>query len=291
MASRKGQSKQKNITFPHTIHDRYIKSHDDTRIHYWYKKGARPCIVFIHGLSGGYSAWPFQTEYFSRLGHSILTLDLRGHGYSQKSLQTNQYTIDHAAQDIAAVLKQEQIQQTIIVSHCMGSFVAMRYAALYPQTVAKLILISFHHKPKKDLFWKFGSLLFLVELYLLNLFWKNQENKLPAYHSLIGMKDFDFIGYLPLIKTTSPRTMIHFTRNLFRLDAESLIPKLTMPTLIIQGKNDFFVHYKIPLQLHKKLPHATVKLYHGVGHNPVLNNPDQLNTDIKDFLENKFSEQ
>ncbi len=264
--------------------EKYIESFDGTRIHYRYKKGSKKCIVFLHGLTGAYSAWPFQEKYFSEKGYSTITIDIRGHGYSDKPNETYEYTIKHAAKDLEEIVKKENINDFTIVSHCMGTYVALKYHELFPHRVRSMVLISPHHKPNKDTMWKLGSILFFLELTLLSFIYKNVQYTQPDFMKLIGMKDYEIWRYLPLIKIASAKTVRSFLKDIMKFDGSLFVAKITIPCLIISGKKDLYIPKKIPTELSRAIKNSTLLLYENEWHNPVLNNPDRICKDIENFI-------
>jgi len=43
---------------------------------------ALPCVVFIHGALNDHSVWTLAARWFAHHGHSVLAIDLPGHGRS-----------------------------------------------------------------------------------------------------------------------------------------------------------------------------------------------------------------
>ena len=46
----------------------------------------QPTIVFVHGAGMNRIVWYLQTRYFAHHGHTVLAVDLPGHGRSQGTL-------------------------------------------------------------------------------------------------------------------------------------------------------------------------------------------------------------
>ncbi|NBI41437.1 alpha/beta fold hydrolase [[Haemophilus] felis] len=98
----------------------------------------QPTLVFVHGLFGdlnnlGMIARPFAQTY------STLRIDLRNHGKSFIHSEMNYHLM---AQDIAEVIKHLKLQKVVMIGHSMGGKVVMKFAALYPELVEKLVVID-----------------------------------------------------------------------------------------------------------------------------------------------------
>lgn len=89
-------------------------------------------IVFIHFSGGNLAQWNGVVPYFINKYH-VVTLDLRGHGKSEKSV--NGYTLDNMAIDIIGVMNQLGIEKTHIVGSSLGGEIAVNLAAHFPEGV------------------------------------------------------------------------------------------------------------------------------------------------------------
>jgi pimeloyl-ACP methyl ester carboxylesterase len=71
----------------------------------------------------------------------IIAPDLRGHGDSQWSTDGS-YTIAGYIYDLAQLIHQQRLAPVTIVAHSLGGQIALRYAGIYPDTVARLVAIE-----------------------------------------------------------------------------------------------------------------------------------------------------
>ena len=113
---------------------------DGLRLHYleWGERSASPTIVLLHHVSSHAHTWDNFARSISRDYH-VLALDLRGHGDSQWARQ-GLYGTEHFASDVAALVDQLGLDQTILLGGSLGGRVALVYAAQHPQKVAALIM-------------------------------------------------------------------------------------------------------------------------------------------------------
>ncbi len=96
-------------------------------------------FIFIHGVGGDHHILSKEANYFSKKAR-VLSLDLRGHGQSDKPNQS--YTIEDYAQDIAFLCKHTRIKQAIVVAHSMGGNIALELSRQFPQLVSALIFLD-----------------------------------------------------------------------------------------------------------------------------------------------------
>lgn len=109
------------------------------RIHYQ-RVGHGPDLVMIHGLTGNLAIWHLHIT--SRLWDrfTMLTYDLRGHGYSD--MPATDYSADQMADDLLELLDALEIETPWIVGHSFGADVALYFACQYPERVKEVVAIE-----------------------------------------------------------------------------------------------------------------------------------------------------
>ncbi len=101
--------------------------------------GEQPSVVFIHGAQHDHSVWILQSRYLAHHGHSVLALDLPGHGRSAGAPLTS---VPAMADWVAEVIRTAGLKRVMLVGHSMGSLVALHCATLAPERVAGIALIG-----------------------------------------------------------------------------------------------------------------------------------------------------
>jgi len=101
----------------------------------------RPTIVLLHG-GPGFDHSNFKPAYAQLTDLAQLVyLDHRGNGRSDRD-DPSTWNLDAWAEDVKGLCDVLEIERPIILGWSFGGFVAMRYAALYPDHLSKLILQS-----------------------------------------------------------------------------------------------------------------------------------------------------
>lgn len=103
------------------------------------RQGQGKPLVLIHGFPLDHTIWAEVVPLLSGTFDLILP-DLRGFGASASPDQA--CTMADLAADIAGLLDSLGIQQTALVGHSMGGYVALAFARAYPMRVRALGLIS-----------------------------------------------------------------------------------------------------------------------------------------------------
>ena len=98
-----------------------------------------PCVVFIHGALHDHSVWTLLARWFAHHGHSVLAVDLPGHGRSAGAPLGD---VEALADWTLALLDAAGVQRTALVGHSMGSLIALEAAARAPQRVTRLMMVG-----------------------------------------------------------------------------------------------------------------------------------------------------
>jgi pimeloyl-ACP methyl ester carboxylesterase len=101
---------------------------------------ANPPLLALHGwLDNAASFLPlasFLQHYY------LIALDFAGHGLSaHRPPGTKYHLVDHVA-DVAHVIKSLELERFNLIGHSLGAGVSILYAATYPESVEKLVLID-----------------------------------------------------------------------------------------------------------------------------------------------------
>jgi len=103
------------------------------------ESGSGPAIVLVHGWCGDHSYMAPQAEHF-RPAHRVVTVDLRGHGASDKPEQ--EYTIRGFADDVAWLCGEIGVTRPVIIGHSMGGATALALAAWHPELPAAIVMLD-----------------------------------------------------------------------------------------------------------------------------------------------------
>jgi pimeloyl-ACP methyl ester carboxylesterase len=109
------------------------------------RRGSTRATIFLHGAAGSWTTWTPMLEAAAALDHPIddpVLLDLPGWG---DAVLTEERT-DHTILAICSLVKDaaEELGYTEwdLVGHSLGGFVALHMAAIWPQTVLSVGLVS-----------------------------------------------------------------------------------------------------------------------------------------------------
>jgi len=243
-------------------------------------KPERRTLVFVHGLSGSLSAWyPFEKLFEEK--YNLITLDLRGHGFSARPNKSG-YAMAQFVEDIRALLTHLHIERSTMISHSFGTLVAMEYARTYPATLEHSI--------------------FLAPAYAVHTFRATRllTNLAAALAILpLRMRAFGRTNYAPFNPTPDYgvrrigtdllnmglRSYVRCMRVIFARDYTADWQDVSTPVLIIHGNKDSIVPVSHAQALAKALSQARLVEIKGANHILVLNNIEEVAGEIEKFVQ------
>jgi pimeloyl-ACP methyl ester carboxylesterase len=96
-------------------------------------------ILCVHGLTANCRCWDLIASSLVP-ENNILAMDLRGRGLSDKP--ASGYSLQYHIQDIFCVLDNIRQEKIVLMGHSLGAFIALAFAANYPERTEKIILMD-----------------------------------------------------------------------------------------------------------------------------------------------------
>lgn len=244
----------------------------------------RPTLVLIHGLSGSLSAWyPFETELNSEL--NLVTVDLVGHGLSRKPKNYKEYSITAHALAIEQLLTHLSVNDFILLSHSLGTLVALELftrKAIRPSALIFLSptyqLCSVRLSWITRMFARMGAALFGVLPYDSRTIGRTDYTKFPK------SGDWNVPRMCSDLTNTSLRSYFYSFSSLYEFDDEPKWATIHVPTLIMHGRKDSLVPLQQALRLHEKIGHSRLIILDDADHIIPLNNVLDVCDAIREFV-------
>ena len=105
----------------------------------WPGPARGPAVVCIHGLTANHTCWASIADVLSP-AHRLIAYDLRGRGDSDKPERG--YSLAHHDEDLLGLLDHFGLKKAVLLGHSLGAGIALRFAAMHPERVAKLVLVD-----------------------------------------------------------------------------------------------------------------------------------------------------
>jgi pimeloyl-ACP methyl ester carboxylesterase len=233
-------------------------------------------LILLHGFTDNSRSWSLPAPWLGV--RPIYALDLRGHGFS--TAPPCCYGIDTLSYDVLRFMDAMGIAKADIVGHSMGSMTGAVLAALYPERVEDLVLISSALKvPQGASDWLWANVpgqdfpLDPDSQFMLDWYW----NPTPVDEVFLRMERSESAG-------TSQNTWMGGLIGLSLADWSSLAPRITAPTLILWGDQDALFGAAEQEALRAALPDARFETFAGLGHNMFWEQPQVAGEMIAEFI-------
>ncbi|MDZ7360306.1 MAG: alpha/beta hydrolase [candidate division KSB1 bacterium] len=252
---------------------------------YYEITGSGPPLVLIEGLGVAAWIWEKQTPELSK-HFTVVAYDNRGAGKSEKP--PGPYSISMMADDLAALLDSVQIPRAHLLGISLGGFIAQDFALRYPAKVDRLILVSTSaggpdHVPMAS---EALALMFATDGAPRDL----TRRKLALAYSDSFMQKNSEVEHLIDLRLADPQPPAAYMAQAMAGAAFNLsgqVQQIKAPTLIMAATGDRLVPVANAHNLNKKIPHSQLKIYEGYGHQFFVENANEFNRDVINFLSNK----
>lgn len=119
----------------------FATSNDGTRIAYEIN-GSGPAIVLLHGGAQSREIW-HSVGYVDRLSSdfTVLTMDFRGHGESDKPAGVEAYSVERHCEDILCAVDQAGIERFVLWGYSFGANVG-RYLAATSDRMTRFVMVG-----------------------------------------------------------------------------------------------------------------------------------------------------
>jgi len=262
---------------------------------YWFA-GSGPPLLLIHGFMGYSFSWRFNVEPLSRY-FSVYAMDLPGSGFSERATG-NGCSLAGDAQGVLRFMQHFGIENADVVGSSRGGGLAIVLAALAAEKdqlhrLRRMVLVS----PINP--WSsFGKVLArLFATTLGGLYIVHVQPRLHViarryiktlYGDATRISPGTFEGYRAGLDP--PGSFEHLVRILrsWHDDLEAIEQAINeisgLPTLLLWGSRDRAVYPSSIHQLQRHLKNSALVIFHGAGHMPYEEVPDEFNRVLCDFL-------
>ncbi len=250
---------------------------------------AGPAVVMIHGYTDSARDWVPMLPYVSKQFRLIL-VDIRGHGKSSKPECC--YSRLDFAYDIKLLLDALGVRRADLVGHSLGSIIAQTFAEYWPERTGRMVLISStggrppgpSTKPQFDFPGEIRKLKEPIEADspFMIAWW---DSPTPVDPDFIRRERQDAAG-IPLRVWLAVLDQGLWDNDPYA-DLQRTLPRLKAPALLIWGSDDPIMEAPMRKSLRDALPAAQVKIFDGLGHNPIWEDPAAVAQVINAFLEAK----
>jgi pimeloyl-ACP methyl ester carboxylesterase len=256
----------------------------------YFRAGAGPPLLLLHGLLGGSFCWRRNMEALSQC-HTVFAVDMPGHGESDAPCHLD-CSMPAQAGRVSALLERLKLEAVDVVGCSWGGAIAMLLAA--QSAKVRSLVLAAPVNPWSN--FGTGRIRFLVGRLgsaFLRTVWPASG---PLYRIALARMYGDprwltpetVEGYRSIVMRPGRvnnilNTLCNWEKDVNALRAE--IPKIKARSLLIWGTRDGAVDVRSAEVLKQALPQCQLKIIEGAGHLPFEETPEEFNRLVLGFID------
>ena len=248
------------------------------KIHY-VEAGSGPKVILLHGLGGSTQAWQFNIGPLAEKFH-VFVPDQIGFGKSDKPMVN--YRIRTYVDFLDQFCKQLKIERATLIGNSMGGWIAVHFAAAFPDRVDKLVLVdAAGYAPPKD----FDTRVFFalnpttregMKVLISKIFYNKAFQTDAAVDMAMAARFAAGDGF----------TIKSITESIIRGEdlLDDIVKTIKRPTLIVWGREDGLTPVADAERFQKDIAGSKLVVFDQCGHAPNMEKPGEFNAAVIKFL-------
>ncbi|MEV6650227.1 alpha/beta fold hydrolase [Streptomyces sp. NPDC051219] len=239
-----------------------------------------PPLVLVHGHPFDRTMWIPQLAAFGET-HRVITPDLRGYGAS--TVEPGVTPLSAFAADTAALLDHLGVERFVLGGLSMGGQIVMECYRLFPERISGLILADTFPAAETEV-------------------GKAARYEMADRLLRDGMRGYaDEVLHKMVAPDADPETAAHVHRMMCGTDPEGaaaalrgraerpdyreLLTRVTVPALVVVGRDDEYTPVAEAEAMHAAIPDSTLCVVESAAHMPNLERPAEFNAALRDYLD------
>ncbi|MFD9610089.1 alpha/beta fold hydrolase [Streptomyces sp. NPDC059083] len=243
-------------------------------------RGTGPALLLVHGHPFDHTMWQPQIDRFSRT-HRVLAPDLRGYGATPLGATTGATALGDFAEDLVALLDHLEIGECVLAGLSMGGQIAMELVRRHPARVRGLVLADTFpaaeteegraaRNAMADRLLAEGMRGYADEV-LDRMVAPYNAHAAPHVHRMMRATD-------PAAAAAALRGRAE------RPDYRATLAALTVPALVVVGRDDTYTPVADAEEMHALLHRSTLTVIERAAHLPNLERPEEFDAALDAFL-------
>jgi sigma-B regulation protein RsbQ len=244
-------------------------------------------MVFAHGFGCDQNMWRFVVPAFEN-DFRVVLFDLVGAGESDiTAYEADRYSsLDGYAADVNEICEALDLRDVVLVGHSVSSMIAMLAVLADPSRYSALVMVSPSPRYLDDPPYVGGfSAEDITELL------ESLDSNYLGWSSamapvIMGNPDRPELGdeLTASFCRTDPEIARRFAAVTFLSDNRADLPRVTVPTLVLQCSDDAIAPVPVGRYVHSAISTSTLVMLDAVGHCPNLSAPAETTAAIADFV-------
>lgn len=233
-------------------------------------------LLVLHG-AGGSLGW---RRWIDRLAENFTVYAPSHPGYDKSDSADWMESVRDLARFYLWFLDVVGLDRVHLIGSSMGGWTAAELAVMNPHVLNRLVLVDpVGLKPEKgeilDIFFHSPEEVFANAYY-------NVEQA-PEYAELYGQPPTAEQRDIQM-RNREMAARLTWKPYMFNPRLPHFLPRVTVPTLIVWGRDDAIVPLECGEQYQRLLPNATLRVIDQCGHSPQIEKPDEFLGIVTEFL-------
>jgi len=288
-----------------------LKLHYTDSLNHLTNQTSQETIITLHGMSESHLYWSLSgiTQALIDAGYRVISMDMRGHGFTENSSSTKGYDVKTLAQDIDDLADHLGLEKFHLLTHATGGIVGFHYA--FDHSNRLLSLMSTNTGPATYPSNKYADITDAEAVIppLSELDAKRNTNlaktfkgqlkgdliqnaikhadKSPFLNNMPKLKHADtaFAQYTACSYIGNPDNIADFVEAFYTSYDPHIkgLRNIQCPTLMLVGEYDH-LFIKPAQQVAREVPNCQHVIMQGIGHMTAFEDPEQLIEILMSFL-------
>jgi pimeloyl-ACP methyl ester carboxylesterase len=244
----------------------------------WFKDtgGTGVPLVLVHAATGSSQVWEHQLPSFTAAGYRVIAYDRRGFGRS--TVTSSGAQPGTGADDLQALLGHLGIDRFHLVGTAAGAFVALDYAASFPQRLRSLVFANSIGGLQDEEYLELGRRLRPPEF---NALPPDLRELGPSYRAANPQGT---ARWIELARTNQPAGQPAPAQTMRNRMTFSLLEKIQLPTLLLTGGADMYAPPPVLRLFAARIQGSESVIVPEAGHSTFWEQPEAFNKAVLDFV-------
>jgi len=244
----------------------------------------------VHEFAADHRSWEPQMRHFGQR-YRCITYGARGYPPSDVPEKAESYSQNRATDDIAAIMDHLKIDKAHIVGLSMGGFATLHFGFRHPRRALSLVVAGCGYGAEKEQQSKFRSEVETVAKTLKDEGMAKFAEKYAYGPTRVQFENKDPRGFAQFKKELGEHSALGSANTQIGVqgqrpslyDLVDQMRAMTIPTLVLTGDEDWPCLTPSVL-MKREIPSAALAVMPNCGHTINIEDPDQFNRIVGDFI-------
>jgi pimeloyl-ACP methyl ester carboxylesterase len=234
------------------------------------EQGEGEVLLLLHGLFGALSNWKDVLDHFSKRYKVVIPL------MPIFEMNILKLSVEGLSDFIHDFIEYKKYNKVHFLGNSLGGHVALVYIKKHPQFIKSLVLTGssgLYENAMGGSYPKKGDKEFI-----------RQKVAVTFYDPATATDELVEEIYETVNDRGKVLRILMMAKSAIRHNMRKDIPKMTLPTCLIWGKNDGITPPEVGTEFNQLLPNSELHFLDQCGHAPMMEKPMEFNTIVDAFL-------